>query len=115
MAKKKPQRWRREANGAYLALYDGSKQEFIELIKELQVMARDGLGDNFSLILNGQTFSFSSPRELFFFGAGLNEGIYAPFVEKLERHLSSINDNIYNLGKLSEISIDDDDSDEDKI
>jgi hypothetical protein len=88
----------RNSDGSYVACYDGSKKALLELADHLSSIAHAGVGAEFSLVFHGLLYNFESPRELWSFASGIAMAMQAPFIEKMETHISSIVGKIYDLG-----------------
>lgn len=112
-------RFQKNHDGSYVVMYDGSKKELQQMherLYNLSLGAKDedinlSYGEALVITFNGLTTTFNTPNELSYWACGISHGLAAPFVEKMETHISKIVDSVYDLGKIEEIEITEDNDD----
>lgn len=95
-----------------MALYDGSKKDLKALalhLWKLSSLVETVLKSKFILLFHNQPYVFLTSRELHCFSCGLFYGTEAPYVEKMEQHISGIVSSVFKLDEIEKLEITDDD------
>ena len=93
----------RNRSGGWDVKTDGTKADLLAFASHLLSLSKDGVGKDLDLVFGGHTLSFMSPREVFFFGWGLQAALNSGYATMLEQHAARFVRSIY--GDLSQLPI----------
>lgn len=101
------------SDGSYSIKYDGTKTDLLAVSLKIMEMAKSGVAkrkdskEKTYFILNFYhkpnnfyRHEFANPRELWYFGFGLEQGINSRVVENLENNVKSIVKQVFKINEL---------------